>query len=884
MTEISHQTIRLSDYRPPEYLIKKTELVFELDDADTIVRSRLDIIADYDSASGVRPLKLDGSELVLQKISLQGEDLAPDSYSKDETHLIIHNPPCEMVLEIENIVHPDQNTALEGLYISGEKLCTQCEAEGFRRITWFLDRPDVLSSYEVTIIGDPEKYPVMLANGNLVDQGHFDDGRHWVRWQDPFPKPSYLFALVAGRLCKVEDFYTTASGRRVALQFFVEKHNLDLCGHALESLKKAMAWDEQTFGLEYDLDQYMVVAVDDFNMGAMENKGLNIFNSKYVLASPTTATDADYENIEAVIAHEYFHNWTGNRVTCRDWFQLSLKEGLTVFRDQEFSADMTSRPVKRINDVRLLRSRQFPEDSGPMAHAVRTDSYMEINNFYTVTVYEKGAELVRMIHTLIGKDNFRRGLRTYLEQHDGGAATVEDFLAAMAEAGDRDLGLFMNWYSQAGTPIVKVASLYDPEKVAYTLKFSQSSNPTSGEAGKPPLHIPVVIGLLTADGQELELRQLAGAEGEHESDLLEIIDSEAEFVFNGIEEKPVPSLFRGFSAPVRIEYEYTDDDLATLMAHDSDSFCRWEAGQSLAVRVVGSLIDDYLTGRRLAFPDYFIAPFQKVFALRNEMDSSYLAQLMSLPSEDYLAELSSEIEVDAIHAAREYARASLAAGLEKDLADCYLENSTMKPYHYDPVLAGRRQLKNLCLSYLVLLGRSEYEELCFKQFAGADNMSDETSSLQIMVHSGAPRLEEALALFEKKWRHDPLVMDKWLAIQATAPMPTTFERVKELMGHRAFDLKNPNRVRSLLGAFSQGNPVSFNCPSGEAYEFMAGQTIELDKANPQIAARMAGCFSRWRRFPENNRELMKKQLERIKDIDDLSKDLFEVVNKTLGNQ
>ncbi|MEN8143301.1 MAG: aminopeptidase N, partial [Thermodesulfobacteriota bacterium] len=548
---------------------------------------------------------------------------------------------------------------------------TQCEAEGFRRVTWFIDRPDVLSSYEVTIIGEPGKYPVMLANGNLVDQGLFEDGRHWVKWQDPFPKPSYLFALVAGRLHKVEDFYTTASGRRVALQFFVEEHNLDRCDHALESLKKAMAWDEQTFGLEYDLDQYMVVAVDDFNMGAMENKGLNIFNSKYVLATPTTATDVDYENIEAVIAHEYFHNWTGNRVTCRDWFQLSLKEGLTVFRDQEFSADMTSRPVKRINDVRLLRSRQFPEDSGPMAHAVRTDSYMEINNFYTITVYEKGAELVRMIHTLLGKDNFRRGLRTYLEQHDGKAATVEDFLAAMAEAGDRDLAQFMNWYSQAGTPIVRVAGSHDPEKATFILKFSQGYDPTTGQAEKQPLHIPVAVGLLTADGRELELKLADGTEG----GLLEIVDGEAEFAFTGIEEKPVPSLFRGFSAPVRIEYEYRDDELAMLMANDSDSFCRWEAGQNLAVRVISSLIDDYLAGRKLVLSDYFITPYQKVLALRGEMDGSYLAQLMSLPSEDYLAELVAEIEVDAIHAAREYARASLVAGLEKGLVDCYHDNS-----------------------------------------------------------------------------------------------------------------------------------------------------------------------------------------------------------------
>lgn len=855
----------------------------ELDDATTLVKSRLVVSANYDLKTGVRPLVLHGQGLTLQSIRLNGVALGSDRYQLDENYLTIPAPPGEMILEMENTIKPELNTALEGLYKSDDKLCTQCEAEGFRRITWFLDRPDVLSRFEVTLIGDPEKYPVMLANGNRIDSGQFDDGRHWVKWQDPFPKPGYLFAMVAGRLSLVEDFYTTGTGRRIALQFFVEPHNLERCGHALKSLQKAMAWDEETYGLEYDLDQYMVVAVDDFNMGAMENKGLNVFNSKYVLATPATATDTDYEGIEAVIGHEYFHNWTGNRVTCRDWFQLSLKEGLTVFRDQEFSADMTSRPVKRISDVTVLRSHQFPEDTGPMAHPVRTDSYIEINNFYTITVYEKGSELVRMIHTMIGPDAFGRGLQLYLTRHDGQAATVENFVEAMAEAGERDFSQFMNWYRQAGTPKVKVNGVHDPAKQTFTLTFRQSCPATPGQDDKEPFLIPVGIGLLDSDGRALPLQMVDdnGAGGQL-SRLLELRAAEESFTFTGIAQPPAPSLLRGFSAPVKLEYDYSDGELALLVAHDSDSFCRWEAAQILAVRKICLLIDDYSHGREMSVDPDFIGVYRAVLADREQLDPAYLAQLLTLPAESYLAEFSSVIEVQAIHETREFVRRTLAAALRDDLKICFTENQNLGAYRYDPALAGRRALKNICLGYLMVSGDQQVEELCLAQFRDADNMTDELAALRILVHNYAEKAGEVLSGFEDKWQQDPLVMDKWLAVQATVPKAETLGTVKELMGHPAFVFKNPNRIRALLGSFAMANPVAFNQDDGSGYEFMAGQIIALDRLNPQTAARLAGCFGRWRRFDEAHQALAKVQLARIMGTDKISSDLYEVVSRTLG--
>lgn len=885
LKESKHKTIYLTDYRPPDYLISRVELTLELDDTTTLVKSRLVISANYDQQTGGRPLVLDGRDLTLKSISLNGEVLGHDMYQLDEKYLTIPAPPAEMILEIENTINPELNTALEGLYKSGDKLCTQCEAEGFRRITWFADRPDVLSRFEVTLIGDPEKYPVMLANGNRIDSGHLADGRHWVKWQDPFPKPGYLFAMVAGRLSLVEDFYTTTSGRRIALQFFVEPHNLERCGHALKSLQKAMAWDEETYSLEYDLDQYMVVAVDDFNMGAMENKGLNVFNSKYVLATPATATDTDYENIEAVIGHEYFHNWTGNRVTCRDWFQLSLKEGLTVFRDQEFSADMTSRPVKRISDVTVLRSHQFPEDSGPMAHPVRTDSYIEINNFYTITVYEKGGELVRMLHTMIGPNAFRRGLQLYLARHDGKAATVEDFIEAMAEVGERDFSQFMNWYRQAGTPHVKVGGMHDRAKQTFTLTFKQSCPATPGQTDKEPFLIPVGIGLLDSDGLELPLQMADdNGTGGQFSRLLELRTEDESFTFTDIIEPPTPSLLRGFSAPVKLEYDYSDAELALLVGHDNDSFCRWEAAQILAVRKIGLLIDDYAQGREMSVDQEFIGVYRTVLADRDKLDPAYLAQLLTLPAESYLAEFRQVIEVEAIHGAREFVRRTLAAALRDDFRACFAENQNVGSYRYDPALSGRRALKNVCLAYLLVSGEQQAEELCLVQFRNADNMTDQFAALRIFVHGGSQKAVEVLASFEEKWQQDPLVMDKWLAVQATVPGAETLGRVKELMGHPAFVFKNPNRTRALLGSFAMGNPVAFNQDDGSGYEFMAGQIIALDRLNPQTAARLAGCFGRWRRFNKPRQALVKAQLVRILGTDKISRDLYEVVSRTLGSQ
>jgi aminopeptidase N len=877
-----HRSIRLADYRQPDYLIDSVQLTFELGDRETLVSSRLVIRPNYNPRRGVRPLKLDGRDLPLEGILLNGRQPAADEYRHNDTRLTIIKPPADLILELKTRLKPDDNTRLEGLYRSGNMLCTQCEAEGFRCITWFIDRPDVLARYEVTIIGASDRYPVMLANGNLVERGELADGRKLVRWQDPFPKPSYLFALVAGDLVEVSDTFTTASGRPVALQFFVESHNRDKCGHALAALKKAMAWDEARYGLEYDLDQYMVVAADDFNMGAMENKGLNVFNSRYVLASPETATDTDYENIEAVIAHEYFHNWTGNRVTCRDWFQLSLKEGLTVFRDQEFTADMTSAPVKRINDVTALRARQFPEDGGPLAHPVRPASYIEINNFYTVTVYEKGAELVRMLQTLIGREAFAQGLRSYLHRHDGQAATVEDFVGAMGEAGGRDLAQFMHWYSQAGTPLLKVSTLHDPITDTLVIAMRQSCPATPDQTCKEPFHIPVRVGLLDQQGHELALHPICGAEAHGDPGLLELRQEAGIFRFGGIAEPPVVSLLRDFSAPVRLEYEYTDADLLLLLAHDADPFNRWEAGQLLAVRLIGGLREDYRQGRTLQVAPAFVEVFRELLKGRGQVEAAYLCQLLTLPAEDYLAELEPVIEVAAIHAAREAVRSALAAQLEDEFQAAYAENSSVEPYRYDPVLAGRRQLKNLCLAYLLQLGKTEYEELAFRQFMAADNMSDEISALRGLVHAGSARGSEALAHFEAKWAHDPLVMDKWLGVQATAPLPGTLAEVERLLGHPAFRITNPNRVRALVGAFANGNPLCFHAESGAGYTFMAERIRELDKINPQIAARMAGCFNRWRRFPEKNRELMRLQLERIRTSEGLSRDLSEVVTKSLG--
>ncbi|MBU0483834.1 MAG: aminopeptidase N [Proteobacteria bacterium] len=886
MTESKPRPVYLKEYVPPQYLVGKVELEFDFGDQGTKVKSRLTFSFNFHSSAGPSSLILNGRKLQLLSIKLDDKKLTEEEYLVQAETLTVFSPPADsFVLETEVLIFPDKNTALEGLYRSSGNFCTQCEAQGFRQITYFPDRPDVMSRYTVTLVADKGKYPVLLSNGNLEGSGDLPAGRHWARYVDPFPKPSYLFALVAGDLVKIEDGFVTRSGREVSLQIYVEAHNRDKCGHAMASLKKAMHWDEEIFGLEYDLDQYMIVAVDDFNMGAMENKGLNIFNSKYVLALPDTATDDDYEGIEAVIAHEYFHNWTGNRVTCRDWFQLSLKEGLTVFRDQEFSADMMSRAVKRITDVNMLRNRQFPEDAGPMAHPVRPESYIEINNFYTVTVYEKGAELIRMLQTLLGAEKFRQGVSLYLRRHDGQAATCDEFVAAMAEVGQIDLGQFKLWYSQAGTPELTVKSDYDADGEIYTITVEQHCPDTPGQHDKAPLHIPFAVGLLAPDGRSFPL-QLVEEQGPAKdlTRLLELKKKEEVFRFVNIKKRPVPSLLRDFSAPVNLNYNYTDEDLGFILAHDPDMFNRWEAGQRLALRIILHLVNDFQNKKEFARDHGLAAIFRSILEDENLVDHSLVAQLLILPSEGFVAEQMAIVDVEAIHAARDYLRQSLAGKLREVFMAAYRNNADLGPYRYDAGLAGRRNLKNLSLSYLMTRHQddSEVRDLCRQQFEQADNMSDEISAFKIMVHTGTPGQESVLINFQKKWGNDVLVMDKWLTVQATAPCPATLARVKELEKQPVFSINNPNRVRSLIGAFAGANPICFHAKDGSGYRFVADRVLDLDRINSQISARLAQSLSRWHRYDQSRQALMRAELERIMVAENISKDVYEIVTKSLS--
>ncbi|MBU1406003.1 MAG: aminopeptidase N [Proteobacteria bacterium] len=874
------KTILLKDYRPPAYSIEEVALTVDLFEERARVCSRLVCRRNIQAASN-SPLVLQGRKLVLKGIVLDGIALGPDQYRLDDETLTIPQVPERFVLEIETELYPQNNTSLDGLYRSSSNFCTQCEAEGFRKITYFLDRPDVLARYEVTISAEQERYPVLLANGNRLEAGELPAGRHYARWQDPYPKPSYLFAMVAGNLVKIADTFVTRSGRPVALEIYVQPHNRDKCGHAMDSLKKAMAWDEETFGLEYDLDQYMIVAVDDFNMGAMENKGLNVFNSKYVLARPDTATDADYEGIEAVIAHEYFHNWTGNRVTCRDWFQLSLKEGLTVFRDQQFTGDQVSPAVKRIHDVRLLRNVQFPEDNGPMAHPVRPDSFMEINNFYTVTIYEKGAEIIRMLHTLLGQELFRQGLALYLTRHDGQAVTTDDFVRAMGEVSGRDLSQFQRWYTQAGTPQLTVQGEYDSRARTYTLRLEQSTPPTAGQPEKEPLHIPVALGLLDGQGREMELA-CPERQGEAARGLLELRNPQETIRFNGVGEKPRLSILRNFSAPLKVAYECDEEELLFLFRHDRDPFNRWEAGQCLASRLLLGLVEDFRHNRPLVLDQRFVEACGRLLGEEAVGDKAFLALLLTLPSEEYLAEQMEMVAVEAIHASRLFARQTLACSLRPLWEQTYQANRVDGPYHYEPALAGQRALRNLCLTYLVTLEDEGAVQLALAQFAKSDNMTDQMAAFAALAHSARPERRQVIADFYQQWQGDPLVLDKWLAVQATAPLPETLAEVQALMVHPAFQLKNPNKVRALIGSFAAGNPLCFHEVSGKGYSFLAEQILALDPLNPQIAARLAARLGRGARYDEKRRGLMRAQLERIAANKSLSRDVYEVVSKSLG--
>jgi len=798
----------------------------------------------------------------------------------------VHEVPARFTLSTVCRIRPQQNSKLMGLFASKDGYFTQCEAEGFRRITYFLDRPDVMSRYTTTIRADRESFPVLLSNGNLVGSGADDEqagrARHWVRWEDPFPKPSYLFAMVAGKLDKLEDSFVTRSGRKVALQIYVEPGKLDQSGFAMEALKKSMRWDERVFGLELDLDQYMIVAVGDFNMGAMENKGLNIFNTKYVLARPDTATDSDFMFIDRVVAHEYFHNWTGNRVTCRDWFQLSLKEGLTVFRDQEFGADTYSRPVQRIQEVRGLRAAQFPEDAGPMAHPIRPQSYMEISNFYTATVYEKGAEVVRMIHTLLGDERFRQGMDLYFERFDGQAVTTDDFVRAMQDASGVDLTHFRSWYDQAGTPVLDVNGEYNAAEGRYTLTVRQSCPPTPGQADKQPLHIPLAVGLIGPEGNELELRLEGEAAGSvPRTRVLSVRQAEERFVFTHVPAPPVPSLLRSFSAPVVLRFPYSDADLTQLLQHDTDAFNRWEAGQRLAVNLLLHGIADHQAGRTPQFPDTFVSAFASVLA-HAHADPAFAAEALTLPSEGYLSEQMKVIDPDAIHAVRVALRRHLAHALRTQWLQTYDALVITGPYSPDAQAAGRRALRNLSLSYLMELDDAALRALAMKQFATADNMTDAMAALSALANCDCPERPEALERFYARWKDEALVIDKWFSVQATSRLPDTLAEVKRLMSHPAFEIRNPNRVRALVSSFCQANQVRFHAADGGGYAFLAEQVRVLDPLNPQVAARLARALDRWKKLDTQRQPHARRALEQIRDTSGLSRDTFEVVTRALS--
>ncbi len=879
MKEATPRSIRLSDYRPPAYLIDAIELGFDLREQGTRVVSRLTIRRNPSGSGGA--LRLDGEGLQSVGVRLDGSELTDEAYRIDEESLTLFEPPARCVLETEAIIAPENNTALEGLYRSGGMFCTQCEPEGFRKITWFIDRPDVMARFRVRLSADKSAYPVLLSNGNPTDAGDLPDGRHYATWDDPIPKPSYLFALVAGDLKHVEDWHTTPSGREVRLRVYVEPENIDKCAHALQALVNAMCWDEREYGREFDLDVYNIVAVNDFNMGAMENKGLNIFNSKYVLARPDTATDRDFLGIEGVIAHEYFHNWTGNRITCRDWFQLSLKEGFTVFRDQEFSADMGSRGVKRIEDVRLLRAHQFAEDASPMAHPVRPASYIEINNFYTATVYEKGAELVRMQARLLGPERFRAATDLYFERHDGQAVTTEDFVRCMADASGMVLAQLKHWYDYAGTPRLEVRGEYDAAAHTYQLQMKQWVPDTPGQTDKPAFLIPVMTGLLGSDGNDLAVRlgDVPEAATQH---MLQLTEAAQTFVFHDVAEEPVPSVLRGFSAPVQLAFDYSDAQLMFLMAHDSDGFNRWDAAQTLVRRILLAMAGQYREGVEMHVPEGLVEAFR--IALEDpDSEPALTAEVLGLPSIEYLGDFMPLVDVDALHLARETLRASLGRSLQSELQSTYDRLHDAAPYQPTPQAIGRRSLKNRVLGYLAAAGGAPAGDLCYRQYSEQHNMTDVMAALSLLADGDHASREGALADFEQRWHADPLVMDKWFAVQAMSSRADTLDRVRELMGHPAFSIRNPNKVRALIGAFVGANPVRFHATDGSGYALVQEQVLALDPLNPQVAARLLRVLSRWQRYDADRQEKMRQVHEAVLAAK-VSKDVYEIAARSLDRQ
>ncbi len=875
MKSENNQAIYRKDYQQPNYWVTSVNLGLMIEPDFTIVKSK--ILFNRNTNGYDEKLILNGVDLELINISINGRVLAAEEYLIDQESLTIDNVPKEFELQVENKIYPSQNKALEGLYQSGEFFLTQCEAEGFRKITYYPDRPDVMAPFDVTMVANKEKYPVLLCNGNLVSSGELKHGKHYARWSDPHPKPSYLFATVAGDLSFIEEDYVTSEDKSVKLRIYVEKENIDACQYAMDSLIRSMKWDEQRFGLAYDLSQYNIVATNDFNMGAMENKGLNIFNSKYVLARPETATDADFIGVEAVIGHEYFHNWTGNRVTCQDWFQLSLKEGLTVFRDQEFTADMQSAAVKRIEDVRTLKALQFAEDAGPMSHPIRPDSFIEINNFYTLTVYEKGAEVVRMYQTLLGKDGFRKGMDLYFDRHDGQAVTCDDFRKAMADANHYDLSTFERWYSQNGTPRVKVKEKYDAKTGTYELTLKQKAPENIDKKDYAAMHIPVRTALFNGNGEQLPLDK----DGTIEK-VFELKDMKHKFVFENLSEKPIASLFRGFSAPVIVHFDRDNEELLKLMAFDTDSYNRWDATQVVSEKVIIAAYEAMCDGKDATCPAYFIEAISHILT-DNSTDPSLLAAALSLPTLKTLMTSLKDIRIGVLHKARDFIKKSVAEALEVEFLSVYNQSFVEGEYQVQSTDVAKRSLKNTCLSYLMCTSNPDIARLCKQQYQQANNMTDAFYALMNCFHHNAQGCHELLEAFYNQWQDSALVIDKWFSLQATSPAHGTLNNVIKLLEHKQFSLENPNKVRSLIGAFASNNLLHFHQISGLGYQFLADQVIKLNQLNPQIASRMVSYFNNWRKFDEQRRQMIQQQLLRIKDSENLSPDVFEIVSKALNN-
>ena len=875
---------RRLEYRPPAFLVDTLDLTLDLDAATTHVTARLAFRRNPAAvaADAGAPLVLDGEQQRDVRVELDGKPLSPERFQLSEHTLVVSDPPWSGTLVVHSTLAPADNVALEGLYLSSGVFCTQCESEGFRRITYFPDRPDVLARYTVTLRADRASYPVLLSNGNLAASGALDDGRHFATWHDPFPKPSYLFALVAGDLHALEDTYSTMSGRQVALKIFSTAANLPRCHHAMASLKQSFLWDEERFGLEYDLDTFMIFCADDFNMGAMENKGLNIFNSRLVLADPITATDDDYAAIQAVIGHEYFHNWTGNRVTCRDWFQLSLKEGLTVFRDQEFSSDLNSRAVERIGAVEYLRREQFPEDAGPMAHNVRPDEYLEINNFYSATVYEKGAEIIRMQHTLLGRDRFRQGMDLYFQRHDGQAVTCDDFVQAMQDASGVDLAQFKRWYSQAGTPVVTASGHYDAGQSTYTLELAQRTPDTPGQSAKLPLHIPMAVGLVGPDGRDIPLRLEGESSAAGGTRVLHLQQQAQTFRFVAVPARPVPSLLREFSAPVTLDVDYTDAELAFLAAHDNDPFNRWDAAQRAFDRALRTLADAYRNDRALTLPPLLVDMARALLA-DGSGDPALIALALTPPDPGYVAALAKTIDVDGIDVARRFLVKDLARALRCEFFAAVARNRVAVAFAPTPGQAGMRKLANVCLRYLCANDDELARTAARAQFDASDNMTDTIGALAALNDGESAERALLFERFEARWRDEPLVLDKWFALEATSARTDALVRVQRLLAHPRFNAKNPNRVRSLVGAFTLRNFARFHDRDGSGYAFAADEVLALDATNPQLAATIASALRLWKRFPEPRRGLMQAALQRIATTPGLSPDVTEVVTRTLAD-